>query len=80
MKHAYLIMAHANIGQLSQLLLALDDPRNDIYLHIDAKSDIDLTQLAPPQFANAVFLYRVLPQGRCKMGACQPGGGRVGAV
>lgn len=37
-KHAYLIMAHGQFEQLKKLILLLDDPRNDIYLHIDAKS------------------------------------------
>lgn len=41
-KHAYLIMAHNNFYILEKLLLLLDDPRNDIYLHIDKKvSDFD---------------------------------------
>ncbi len=38
-KHAYLIMAHDNWTILSKLLQLLDDPRHDIFLHIDAKSD-----------------------------------------
>ena len=37
-RHAYLIMAHNNFGQLQTLLSLLDDERNDIYLHIDRKS------------------------------------------
>lgn len=36
-KHAYLIMAHNNFYILDKLLRLLDDPRNDIYLHIDKK-------------------------------------------
>ena len=44
MRHAYLIQAHCNAGQLQKLLLSLDDPRNDIYLHLDAKWDVDVTQ------------------------------------
>lgn len=36
-KHAYLIMAHHQFDFLKELLLALDDERNDIYLHIDQK-------------------------------------------
>lgn len=36
-KHAYLIMAHNNFYCLEKLLMLLDDPRNDIFLHIDAK-------------------------------------------
>ena len=38
MKHAYMIIAHTNFGQLQTLLDLLDDPRNDIYLHIDKKA------------------------------------------
>lgn len=38
MKHAYLIIAHQDIEMLKQLLTAVDDERNDIYLHIDTKS------------------------------------------
>lgn len=37
MKHAYLIIAHHEFAVLQQLLVVLDDPRNAIYVHIDAK-------------------------------------------
>ena len=37
-KHAYLIMAHNNFQQLQTLISLLDDPRNDIYHHIDKKA------------------------------------------
>ena len=37
-KHAYLIMAHNEFDMLRRLLKELDDPRNDIYLHIDKKA------------------------------------------
>ena len=36
-KHAYLIMAHGNFELLEKLLRQIDDPRNDIYIHIDKK-------------------------------------------
>ncbi len=36
-KHAYLILAHGEFELLSLLVTSLDDPRNDIYVHIDAK-------------------------------------------
>ena len=36
-KHAYLIMAHNDFTILEKLIKLLDDPRNDIYLHIDKK-------------------------------------------
>lgn len=57
MKHAYLIIAHSNLKQLQQLLLLLDDPRNDIYIHIDKKSKLNLNEIAPP---NEVFFYYFL--------------------
>ena len=37
-KHAYLLIAHTNFEQLQTLIDLLDDPRNDIYLHIDRKA------------------------------------------
>lgn len=37
-KHAYLILAHKNFGQLRRMIQLLDHPRNDIYLHVDAKA------------------------------------------
>lgn len=37
-KHAYLILAHTNPGQLRKLIATLDDPRNNIFVHIDAKA------------------------------------------
>ena len=37
-KHAYLILAHTCPGQLRKLLSLLDDPRNDLFVHIDRKA------------------------------------------
>lgn len=37
-KHAYLIQAHDQFGLLKMLVQELDDPLNDIYIHIDKKS------------------------------------------
>lgn len=37
-RHAYLIMAHHNFQQLNTLVGLLDDPRNDIYIHMDKKT------------------------------------------
>lgn len=48
MKHAFLVMAHANFPLVGRLLKKLDHPDNTIYLHIDAKSafsDEDLKML-----------------------------------
>ncbi len=38
-KHAFLIMAHNQFDLLEMLIKLLDDPRNDIYLHIDQKAE-----------------------------------------
>lgn len=38
-RHAYLIMAYDNFYVLEKLLLLLDDDRNDIFLHIDKKTN-----------------------------------------
>ncbi len=38
-RHAYLIIAHDRFGQLRKLVELLDDPRNDIFIHVDAKAD-----------------------------------------
>ena len=46
MKHAFLIIAHNEPGVLAALLQQLDDERNDIYLHIDARSAAMLGQFA----------------------------------
>lgn len=40
MKHAYLILAHNEFGLLQTLVSCLDDPRNDIYVHIDRKVSV----------------------------------------
>ena len=37
-KHAYLIMAHHNQGQLRKLIELLDNERNDIFVHVDRKA------------------------------------------
>ncbi|MDR0795863.1 MAG: glycosyl transferase [Tannerella sp.] len=37
MKHAYLIIAHNEFEVLKKLLQAIDDPRNDVFIHFDRK-------------------------------------------
>ena len=37
MKHAYLILAHGSYALLQRLVSAIDDGRNDIFIHIDRK-------------------------------------------
>ena len=38
-KHAYLIMAHQQFELVKKLLILLDNPHHDFYLHIDAKAE-----------------------------------------
>jgi len=45
MKHAYLIVAHDSPELLLRLLKALDDERNDIYIHLDRKWNLDVNRL-----------------------------------
>lgn len=40
MKHAYLILAHHEFDILQKLVTALDDERNDIYIHVDKKVQV----------------------------------------
>ena len=42
-KHAYLIIAHTNFGQLKKLLTLLDDFRNDIFILFDEKSSVEFS-------------------------------------
>ena len=39
MRHAYLIMVHHEFEILQHLLTALDDERNDLYIHVDKQVD-----------------------------------------
>ncbi|SHI82400.1 beta-1,6-N-acetylglucosaminyltransferase [Parasporobacterium paucivorans] len=55
-KHAYLIMAHGKFDQLKILLDLLDDPRNDIFLHIDRKAQFDNDMLLPNLRYSKVFI------------------------
>ena len=52
-------MAHDHWQQLCTLLTLLDDPRNDVFLHIDAKADI--TRFTPPRlkYVNIQYCSRV---------------------
>lgn len=45
-KHAYLILVHACPGQVRKLLAMLDDPRNDLFIHIDRKAPFGPQDLA----------------------------------
>lgn len=53
MKHAFLILAHNNFHVLQALVGALDDVRNDIYLHIDKKA---LGFIAPSVHSSNLYI------------------------
>lgn len=54
-RHAYLILAHKNFGQLRKLMEMLDDPRNDIFMHVDAKAK----EFNEPDWKNIVRYSRI---------------------
>ena len=56
MKHAYCILAHGCPDILKTLVGLLDDPRNDIYLHLDAKADAGAFRGVRPVRAGFVFV------------------------
>lgn len=59
-KHAYLILAHKNFGQLRKLVEMLDHPLNDVYIHVDAKAtDFNAADL---QGATLHSQLEILPQ------------------
>lgn len=51
-------MAHGDWSLLSKLLQALDDVRNDLYIHIDAKSAFDVGMVYQPVSAGVHFISR----------------------
>ena len=58
-KHACCIIAHNEPYILSVLISLLDDPRNDIYLLIDKKSDIKDFSTIKTQYSKLVNLPRI---------------------
>lgn len=60
-KHAYLVMAHKDDETLRTLLRTLDDPRNDIFIHMDAKNTgWDKTERWLPLIRRESFSFPVL--------------------
>ncbi|MFF3023908.1 beta-1,6-N-acetylglucosaminyltransferase [Gottfriedia sp. NPDC057948] len=60
-KHAYLIISHNNFEILKKLVQLIDDERNDIFIHIDAKvEDFDFYFFSNlPQKSNIYFTDRI---------------------
>lgn len=60
-KHAYLIIAHHQIELLKVLLELIDDERNDIYIHIDKKSNnINENEIKRSvKYSNVIFIPQI---------------------
>jgi hypothetical protein len=58
-KHAYLIMAHNNFSQLQTLIDLLDDPQNDIYLHVDKRAETFQPNSIRARNSNVVIVNRI---------------------
>lgn len=75
-KHAFLIMAHKDDETLRTLLRTLDDPRNDIFIHMDAKNtgwDED-SMLASVSMAGIISVPRIsVTWGGYSQTACELG-------
>lgn len=58
-KHAFMIMAHNDQKMLSLLLSSLDNARNDIYVHIDAKNtEIDVKEIKKAVTNAHVYVFQ----------------------
>lgn len=56
MKHAYLIIAHNEFRVLQSLIHAIDDKRNDIYIHFDKKVDSQMLPALTCRYAGLHIL------------------------
>lgn len=58
-KHAYLILVHGSVEIYRILIRLIDDVRNDIFVHIDAKSDINQFTDIHPIHSKIYFVDRL---------------------
>lgn len=71
MKFAYMIMAHNEPYVLDKLIRMLDYPDNDIYIHVDAKSNlIDKSKLHTHSAGLMILTSRKLTWGGNKPNIC----------
>ncbi len=71
MKFAYMIMAHNEPYVLDKLIHMLDYPNNDIYIHVDAKSNlIDKSKLHTHSAGLIILPSRKLTWGGGKPNIC----------
>ena len=55
-KHAYLILVHNEPSIFETLISLLDDERNDIFVHVDKKTDITQFQKIQSHYSNLIFI------------------------
>ena len=59
MRHAFLIIAHNNWGQLKKLIQLLDAENHEIYIHIDKKSkDLMENEFVDITKKSKVFIFQ----------------------
>ncbi len=59
-KHAFLLQVHNNKNQLIKLLTYLDHPKNDIFVHVDAKSsELDGIEQFRTKHSKLIFVQRI---------------------
>lgn len=56
-RHAYLIIAHNDPKHFKLLIETLDDPRNDIYVHIDSKTQLSDYQYGGGYSGNSNLIF-----------------------
>lgn len=73
MRFAYLVMVHDSMEQLKILLHLLDHCENDIYLHIDKKSNIQEAECARCISKAGIHTYKIYPvyHGDISLTKCQ---------
>lgn len=59
LRHAYLIIAHNEPELLATLVHMIDDERNDIYIHIDSKSDKNQFKDVKTKHSDLLYVERI---------------------
>lgn len=57
-KHAYLLLVHRNPKQVRNLLRLLDHERNELFIHIDANSSMEISDLQYEDMVSPVHVYK----------------------
>lgn len=72
MRFAYLVMAHNEPQIFHTLVRLLDDPRNDIFVHVDRRADASLFQSATANFSRVYYIdSQIVNWGGVSQVACE---------